>query len=74
MEVTHIREENKKLTKTISDLRGKLADLEARVNLKLPSSLYKLRLKDISLFILVLNKIKIIMLEASFMTSLNMSL
>lgn len=30
MEVTHVREENKKLTKTISDLRGKLADLEAR--------------------------------------------
>lgn len=35
MEVTHVREENKKLTKTISDLRGKLADLEARVSIHL---------------------------------------
>lgn len=30
MEVTHVREENKKITKQMSDLRGKLADLEAR--------------------------------------------
>lgn len=30
MEVTHIREENKKLTKQMTDLRGKLADMEAR--------------------------------------------
>lgn len=30
MEVTHVREENKKLSKQMSDLRGKLADLEAR--------------------------------------------
>lgn len=30
MEVTHIREENKKITKQMSDLRGKLADMEAR--------------------------------------------
>lgn len=30
MEVTHIREENKKLVKQMSDLRGRLADLEAR--------------------------------------------
>lgn len=32
MEVTHIREENKKVTKQMSDLRGKLADIEARVS------------------------------------------
>ena len=32
MEVTHIREENKKITKQMSDLRGKLADHEARVS------------------------------------------
>lgn len=32
MEVTHVREENKKLTKQMSDMRGKLADLEARVS------------------------------------------
>ena len=31
MEVTHVREENKKITKQMSDLRGKLADMEARV-------------------------------------------
>ncbi|XP_053381001.1 70 kDa neurofilament protein-like isoform X4 [Mercenaria mercenaria] len=30
MEVTHVREENKKLTKQMSDMRGKFADLEAR--------------------------------------------
>lgn len=30
MEVTHIREENKKLSKQMSDLRSKLADMEAR--------------------------------------------
>lgn len=30
MEVTHIREENKKLMKQISDQKGRLADLEAR--------------------------------------------
>lgn len=30
MEVTHVREENKKLVKSISDLKGRLADLEAR--------------------------------------------
>ncbi|OWF52797.1 60 kDa neurofilament protein [Mizuhopecten yessoensis] len=30
MEVTHVREENKKLTKQMTDLRGRLADLEAR--------------------------------------------
>ncbi|XP_052789036.1 70 kDa neurofilament protein-like isoform X4 [Mya arenaria] len=30
MEVTHVREENKKIVKQMSDLRGKYADLEAR--------------------------------------------
>uniref|UniRef100_A0A194AM60 Uncharacterized protein n=1 Tax=Pinctada fucata TaxID=50426 RepID=A0A194AM60_PINFU len=30
MEVTHVKEENKKLIKTMSDLKGRLADLEAR--------------------------------------------
>lgn len=32
MEVTHIKEENKKLMKQISDQKGRLADLEARVS------------------------------------------
>jgi len=32
MEVTHVKEENKKLVKSISDLKGRLADLEARVS------------------------------------------
>lgn len=31
MEVTHVREENKKLVKQMTDLKGRLADLEARV-------------------------------------------
>ena len=52
MEVTHIREENKKLTKTISDLRGKLADLEARVSYK-PVFLY-IQSKAENIFILFL--------------------
>ncbi|VDH91694.1 70 kDa neurofilament protein-like isoform X5 [Mytilus galloprovincialis] len=30
MEVTHVKEENKKLVKNISDLKGRLADLEGR--------------------------------------------
>nr|AKS48133.1 filament-like protein-2 [Mytilus coruscus] len=30
MEVTHVKEENKKLVKSISDLKGRLADLEGR--------------------------------------------
>ena len=32
MEVTHAREEVKKLQKMLGDSRGRLADLEARVN------------------------------------------
>ena len=31
MEVTHVREENKKMVKQMADLRGKVTDLEARV-------------------------------------------